>query len=107
MSAFILYISEVNPPKQDFIERIISMHETNQDVVLVKNVDQRLNGGFTIFREDELGTDILKRDKLARESLDHRALKGVAKQKSYIKDGAKYSGDTSITKGEKPYKANG
>ena len=104
MSAFILYISEVNPPSQDFINRIIKDHETSQDIVLVKKTDAKISGGFMIIREDELGESILRRDIKARENIDYETTRKIAKQKSAVRDGAKYSGDTSIIKGEKPYK---
>lgn len=100
---YILYISEINTPSLEEIERIISIHENDQDSVITKYVDKKLDGGFDIAKEDDTLTNLLKRDKEARESLDYRIVKAKAKEAKIIKDGARYSGDTVVTKGEKPY----
>ena len=50
--SYVLYISKVNPPEEEVIERIIRIHSTPQDDVTVSRVDEKLDNGFTIKKTD-------------------------------------------------------
>lgn len=50
--SYVLYISKVNPPKQDVIDRLIRIHQTEQDDITISNVDEKLENGFSIKRAD-------------------------------------------------------
>ena len=50
--SYALYISKVNPPKEEVIERLIRIHQTPQDDVTVSRVDEKLDNGFTIVKTD-------------------------------------------------------
>jgi len=101
---YILYISEINPPDQKEIDRIISIHENDQDSVIIKSSGKKLDGGFDIVKEDNLVSYVIRRDKEAKESLDRRVTKAIAKEAKVIRDGAKYNKDTSVLEGAEPYK---
>lgn len=51
--SFILYVSKINPPKQDVIDRLIRIHQTPQDDVMVTDYDSKLDNGFKIERIDK------------------------------------------------------
>lgn len=50
--SYILYISKVNPPKQEVIDRLIRIHQTPQDSVTVTEYSEKLDNGFKIERAD-------------------------------------------------------
>jgi hypothetical protein len=54
--SYILYISKINPPTQETIDRLIKIHQTPQDDVIVTDYDTKLDNGFKIERIDRVST---------------------------------------------------
>ena len=105
MATFIIYLGQNNKLSEKKVNELVLKHETPQDTVLVKPVDEIIENGFKVIREDDTVENVLKRDtEAAKKSIDHRVMAKLAKERKIVKDGAKASGDTSITKGAKPYK---
>jgi len=105
MSTFIIYIgkdSKGKEPAQEVIDEVIRRHRTEQDSVIIKKIDQKLDGGFDVVKEDDTVTNVLKRDSDIDKSLNYIAIKDKAKEAKIIKDGAVHSHDTTVTKGVKP-----
>jgi len=105
MGVYILYLGQNNKLSQKQVDEMVSRHENQQDTVLVKPVDEIIENGFKIIRQDDTAANVLKRDsEAAKKSVDLRVMEKLAKEKKIIAEGGKASGDTSVTKGVKPYK---
>lgn len=52
--AYILFVSKVNPPSQAVIDRLIRIHQTPQDDVIVTDYDTKLDNGFMIKKHDKV-----------------------------------------------------
>jgi len=108
MATFIIYLGQNNKLSEKKVNELVARHETAQDTVLVKPVDEIIEGGFKVLKEDDIAANVLKRDsEAAKKSIDKRVMDRLAKERSVIADGAKISGDTSITDGARPYKPAG
>ena len=87
-------------PSDKTINRMIAIHETPQDVVLVKHTENMFPNGYVVLREDDIAQSIIMREEI---TTDFKTKQKASKQYSHVKDGAKYSNDTSLTKGAKKY----
>lgn len=86
-----------NIPEKE-IERHRANYETRLNAFIVEFTDAFIPNGYVIKKEDNLVQHIKNIDK---DSMDVR--RQIYKQAQAIKDGAKYSQDSTILKGEKPY----
>jgi hypothetical protein len=100
---YILTVSKVNPPEEKVLERLERIHTNPNLEVARKYVDEELPNGFTIAKEDNFLGYMMRTDKDLRRSAGLKHTSIVAKEKAFLKKQAKYSGDTSLTEGVKPY----
>jgi hypothetical protein len=102
MAVFIIHLGKGHKLTPKEIDRLIRVHQTPQDTVMLRSSGEFIPGGFAVTREDDLAGNVLKRDKKARESVDPRVMRAVAMERKVISEGAASSGDTSVTGGAKP-----
>ena len=88
--------------KPEEISELIERHRTATEGVVIKATDEVLDGGFEVYSYDDTVEGILKR--FGKSEPYPATARDLAKQARWIKDGARFSQDSSITKGEKPYK---
>jgi len=101
MSTYILTISTKYYVPEGKVKQIIANHENGQDVVLTEYTDDDIQGGFTVTKDDNLAEKVVAAK--PKIKVDKKVKKAIYRQSKIVKDGAKYSKDTSITKGVKPY----
>ena len=101
MSTFILTVSTNNPPDEEILTNVRANHETPQDEVLTVYTDDEIPGGFAIVKDDNLAEQAAR----SRPELtaDIKTKDVIEKQKRFLRQQAKYSKDTSLTEGAKPY----
>lgn len=99
MTTYILNIYKKAKKKPD-IERFKRLYNNGQDGLIIRYTDEEIDKGFIITKEDNL---IEKVADFKKDILDADMKARIIKQKKIIKDGARYSNDTSLTKGAKPY----
>ena len=51
---YILQVSKLNRPKQEVIDRLVRIHQTPQDSVIVTEVEDYLENGFKIGKVDRV-----------------------------------------------------
>jgi len=98
MATIIMTISNEAVISQKEIDRHRANYSNNRDSFIIRHTDAFIPKGYTITKEDNLVAHVAGLD---REDVSVR--KEIYKQAQHIKDGAKYSMDTSVLKGEKPY----
>ena len=97
MATIIMTISDQVKIPQKEIDRHKSNYNNNRDSFIIQHIDAFIPNGYTITKEDNLVEHIKTLD------VDDSVRSEIYKQAQHIKDGAKYSRDTSVLKGEKPY----
>lgn len=100
---YILTVSKVNPPEEKVLERLERIHTNPNLEVARKYVDEEMPNGFTIAKEDNFLGYMMRTDKDLRLSAGLKHTSIVAKERVFLKKQAKYSGDTSLTEGAKPF----
>ncbi len=103
---YILTISKSNPPDKDTIDRLVRIHTAPNISVVKKYTDDEIPNGFTIKKEDNLLGNLVKHDEELKRSIDLKHIQVIAEEKAILKRQAKFSHDTSITEGVKPYEPN-
>ena len=101
MSTFKLYINKDANIEEDILQSIEDNHRTPQDEVIRIYVDKFIPKGFEIIRDDNMLESVVKSEK---DNIDESKYQGlIRKQKAFLKEQARYSMDTSLTEGAKPY----
>ena len=98
MATIIMTISNQVIVPKEVIERHRKNYSNNRDAFIIQQTDAFIPNGYTITKEDNLVEHIPGLDRS-----DISVAKEIYKQAQHIKDGAKYSRDVSVLKGEKPY----
>jgi len=98
MATIIMTISNSAKVADAVIDRQRKNYDNGRDAFIVQYTEAFIPNGFTITKDDNLVEHIKTIDKTSDE------IRGqIYKQAKHIKDGAKFSRDTTILKGEKPY----
>uniref|UniRef100_A0A6H1ZD70 Uncharacterized protein n=1 Tax=viral metagenome TaxID=1070528 RepID=A0A6H1ZD70_9ZZZZ len=98
MATIIMTISNDKIIPQAEIDRHRANYSNNRDAFVVQYTDAFIPNGYVITKDDNLVEHIKDIDK---SGIDIK--REIYKQAQHIKDGAKYSRDSSVLKGEKPY----
>lgn len=99
---YILTISNNSNLKPEFIAELKQRHQTEQEPVVTRYVDEDLPNGFVITKDDNLFDGVAKTYPEIIKDKDAKRI--IHEQRRIIKENAKFSKDTSITDNEKPYK---
>ena len=100
MTTYIMTINTDADIEQSVIDRFKRLYSNNQDSFIITYSEDKYPNGFAITKDDNIVATAITSKKI---DVTGDVKKEIFKQNKIIKDGARYSKDTSVTKGDKPY----
>ncbi len=89
---YVLTISKINPPSEEFLKEMEDRHTAPNLEVVRKYLDEEMPNGFAIEKRDKLLGDIAKNDPDLQKSMDLKHVEIIAREKAFLKKQQRLAG---------------